>query len=51
MAGALEDAKWNRENADYINFDPNKDSIAHKELEELEQAKRDQNMEDGMLGS
>ena len=50
-AGALEDAKWNRENADYINFDPNKDSIAHKELEELEQAKRDQNMEDGMLGS
>ena len=49
--GAKEEAIYNRENADYINFDPNKDSIAHKEQEELEKAKKDKDMEDGMLGS
>ena len=45
------EAEYNRENADYINFDPNKDSIAHKEQEEAELAKKDKDMEDGMLGS
>ena len=49
-ASARDEALYNRENADYINFDPNKDSIAHKEKEELEQAKQDKDMEDGMLG-
>ena len=48
-AGAKEEANYNRENADYINFNPNIDSIAHKEKEE--QDKRDRDMEDGMLGS
>lgn len=46
---AKEDADYNRENADYINFNPSIDSIAHKEKEE--QDKRDRDMEDGMLGS
>ena len=50
-SSAKDEAEYNRENADYINFDPNKDSIAHKEQEEAELAKKDKDMEDGMLGS
>jgi len=52
-ASAKEEALYNRENAEYINFDPSKDSIAHKEQEEKdkeEQDREDKEMEDGMLG-
>lgn len=49
---ASEQAEYNRDNAEFINFNPNKDSIAHKEQEEEkeEQDKKDKEMEDGMLG-
>jgi peroxiredoxin len=48
-----EDAEYNRENAEFVNFNPNKDSIAHKEKEDIEkeeQNKKDKKMEEGMLG-
>ena len=48
-----EDAEYNRENAEFVNFNPNKDSIAHKEKEDKEkeeQNKQDKQMEEGMLG-
>jgi peroxiredoxin len=52
-SSAKDEAEYNRVNADYINFDPSKDSIAHKEQEEKEkeeQDKKDKEMESGMLG-
>ena len=52
IEGRKQEAAYNKENADYINFDPSKDSIAHKEQEEreAERDKKDKDMEDGMLG-
>jgi|TARA_B110000263_G_scaffold121760_1_gene105896 peroxiredoxin len=46
---ARERVEHNQENADFINFDPSRDSIAHKEKEE--QDKKDKEMEGGMLGT
>ena len=51
---AIEQAEYNRDNSEFVNFNPNKDSIAHKEKEEQEkeeQDRKDKEMEEGMLGS
>ena len=37
-----EDAEYNRENAEFVNFNPNKDSIAHKEKEQQEKEEQEQ---------